>query len=89
MCKIFSPCDRKFIEVLEHLYEGAISGETWPMALELGLKLLTAYQRLYPVYDVNTALLLMKLGKLSWYVTQPLAKGTLLNDVTQIWFFFY
>lgn len=66
MSKVFSPCDRKFIDVLEYLYEDSISGERWSMAHELGLKLLGAYQRLYPAYDVNVALLLMKLGKLTW-----------------------
>jgi hypothetical protein len=66
MSQIFSPCDRKFIDVLEYLYEKSISDQQWEPALDFGLKLLTAYQRLYPVYDVNTALLLMKLGKLTW-----------------------
>jgi hypothetical protein len=66
MSQIFSPCDRKFIDVLEHMYESSISGEQWEVAREVGLKLLTGYRRLYPAYDVNVALIHMKLGKLSW-----------------------
>lgn len=66
MSKIFSPCDRNFVEVLETFYEQTIATENWELALDLGLKLLMGYRRLYPVYDVNTALMLMKIGKLAW-----------------------
>ena len=66
MSKIFSPCDRYFVEVLETFYEQTIATENWELALDLGLKLLMGYRRLYPVYDVNTALMLMKIGKLAW-----------------------
>jgi hypothetical protein len=57
------------------LYEQSITGENWELALELGLKLLTGYRRLYPVYDVNVALMLMKIGKLAWLVPFYRAKA--------------
>ena len=63
---VFSPCDRNYLDLLEMFYEQTISEEKWDLALELGLKLLTGYRRLYPVYDVNVVLMLMKIGKLSW-----------------------
>ena len=65
---VFSPCDRNYLELLEMFYEQTISEEKWDLALELGLKLLTGYRRLYPVYDVNVVLMLLKIGKLSWLV---------------------
>ena len=40
----------------------------WSDALKIGKDILIAYKQLYPRYDVNTALMSLKLGKIASYL---------------------
>ena len=40
----------------------------WSEALEIGKGILIAYKQLYPQYDINTALMALKLGKIASYL---------------------
>lgn len=40
----------------------------WRDALKIGKDILIAYKQLYPRYDVNTALMSLKLGKIASYL---------------------
>ena len=40
----------------------------WSEALEIGKDILIAYKQQYPQYDVNTALMALKLGKIASYL---------------------
>ena len=78
---LFHPCDSNYLAILEHMYEQKISstcdeGRNWKEAMEIGEEILIAYEKLYPPFDVNTALLALKLGKLASYLeTNRLARG--------------
>ena len=65
MIGLFHPCDASFLPILEHLYESYISQSKWKQAYVVAQLSLSAYQVLYPKFDVNTGLILLKLGKLA------------------------
>lgn len=65
MRETFHPFDKTYLDVLESCYERQVASESWNEALASGRDLLIAYGRMYPKYDVNTALLLLKMAKMS------------------------
>ena len=78
MYGIFHPCDSNYLYILESMYEKKVSeanqfqGENsrrpWVEALKVGNEILVAYSKLYPRYDINTALMALKLGKIASYL---------------------
>ena len=44
------------------------SNPLWNVALKIGNEILIAYNKLYPRYDINTALISLKLGKIASYL---------------------
>ena len=44
------------------------SRRSWVEALKVGNEILVAYSQLYPRYDINTALMALKLGKIASYL---------------------
>ena len=43
---------------------------TWKEVLTIGEEILIAYKELYPRYDVNTALMSLKLGKIASFLEE-------------------
>ena len=72
------PCDRNYLTILEHMYEQNVSEASkypdekslkhWIAALKIGEEILLGYRTVYPRYDVNTALMALKLGKIASYM---------------------
>ena len=49
---------------------------TWKEVLTIGEEILIAYKELYPRFDVNTALMSLKLGKIASFLEEDLkARG--------------
>ena len=75
---IFHPCDSNYLHILEYMYERKVSEAStseneniptiWRDALRIGEEILIAYKQLYPQYDVNTALMSLKLGKIASFL---------------------
>ena len=75
---VFHPCDSKYLAILEYMYEqkaaeaskyeDANAFHFWKKALKIGDEILIAYDKLYPRYDINTALMALKLGKIASYL---------------------
>ena len=83
---VFHPCDSNYLTILEYMYERKVSEtsngicentqRTWIEALEIGEEILIAYRKLYPRFDVNTALMSLKLGKIASYLEEDIkARG--------------
>ena len=78
MYGVFHPCDRNYLTILEHMYEQNVSEASrcpdekslqhWNAALKIGEEILLGYKTVYPRYDVNTALMALKLGKIASYM---------------------
>ena len=78
MYGVFHPCDRNYLTILEHMYEQNVSEASrcpdeksiqhWNDALKIGEEILLGYRTVYPRYDVNTALMALKLGKIASYM---------------------
>ena len=78
MYGIFHPCDSNYLYILESMYEKKVSEanqfqdensrRSWVEALKVGNEILVAYSKLYPRYDINTALMALKLGKIASYL---------------------
>ncbi len=64
MCQFFHPCEKYYFDVLEAVFEVQLNNGQWGEAIDSGRELLVAYQELYPRYDTNTGLLLLKLAKM-------------------------
>ena len=64
MQPIFHPYDKKYLDLLEILYEQRISKEDYPGSLEVCLEILKHYHKHYPQFDINTGLMEMKAAKL-------------------------
>jgi hypothetical protein len=86
MYGLFHPCDRNYLNILEYMYEQKVSAASasqndnsqslWNEALKIGNEILIAYNKLYPRYDINTALMSLKLGKIASYLEKNAeAKG--------------
>ena len=86
MYGLFHPCDQNYLNILEYIYEKKVSTASayqnensvrlWNEALKIGNEILVAYNKLYPRYDINTALMLLKLGKIASYLEKNAeAKG--------------
>ena len=68
MKEIFHPFDKTYLDLLELLYEQRVSQENFEGAFEICRLILKHYQRHYPKYDVNTALMAMKAAKLGAFL---------------------
>ena len=78
MYGLFHPCDHDYLNILEYMYEQKVSEAStcqnknsnplWNVALKIGNEILIAYNKLYPRYDINTALISLKLGKIASYL---------------------
>ena len=65
---VLHPFNKTYLWLLESCLVRYLDKEDWHLALECAKELLVAYSKFYPRYDVNTALLLMKLAKLSHFL---------------------
>ena len=65
MARYFHPCDKLYLDILDHCLDSQIRDRKWAQALTTGKEILLAFTALYPKFDVNTALLYLKLAKLS------------------------
>ena len=62
------PYDRLAVDYYESLFEQRMGREDWNGALEVSALLLIPYRLYYPKYDINTALMALKAGKLALYL---------------------
>ena len=62
MKKVFHPYDKTYLDLLELLYEQRISAENYQGALEVACLILKHYRRNYPKFDINTALMALKIA---------------------------
>ena len=71
---LFHPSDTNYLGLLEHMYEKIISSSNvdderkWNKAMGVAQEIMEAYEKLYPPYDINTALFALKLGKIASYL---------------------
>ena len=64
MQPIFHPYDKKYLDLLEILYEQRIGKEDYQGSLDACLEILQHYHKHYPQFDINTGLMEMKAAKL-------------------------
>ena len=64
MQPIFHPFDKKYLDLLEILYEQRLNKEEYQGSLDVGLQILQHYHRHYPQFDINTGLMELKSAKL-------------------------
>ena len=64
MQSIFHPFDKKYLDLLEILYEQRLAKEDYQGSLDVGLQILQHYHRHYPQFDINTGLMELKSAKL-------------------------
>merc|ERR550519_192851 len=64
MQPIFHPFDKKYLDLLEILYEQRLTKEEYQGSLDVGLQILQHYHRHYPQFDINTGLMELKAAKL-------------------------
>lgn len=64
MKSVFHPFDKKYLDLLEIVYEQRLAKGNYQATLEVGLEILMHYQHHYPKYDLNTGLMEIKIAKL-------------------------
>ena len=64
--------------------KGNIPEQDWESCLEIGKILLEPYKKFYPEYDINTGLLYCKLGKLSYYMSEPFEARNFMDEAEKI-----
>ena len=68
MHPIFHPFDKKYLDLLEILYEQCLAKGDYQGSLDVGVQILQHYHRHYPKFDINTGLMELKSAKLCLYL---------------------
>lgn len=64
MKTIFHPWDKKYLDLLEMLFEQRLAKENFRGSMSLALEILEHYYQHYPKFDINTGLMELKTAKL-------------------------
>ncbi len=84
MKSCFHPFDWRYCQTVEAAFDEALDGTLFEEAYDIARDILTAYERFYPEFDVNTGLMLLKAGKIALYLDKLYESEQLLTRAKEV-----